>query len=127
MIFIDSNMWCYYFDKRLPTEDEWEYAAQNAKETARTSGETLPPNKFGVKNMGGNIREWVVRVTDDRKSGRPIKPQGGFAYSGLVIGKSFPPTEGGTQGISKTFSYPWQGFSDVGFRCAASINQSVTW
>ena len=121
-----ASAYARYFDKRLPTEDEWEYAAQNIslqrkriKASIRTTEENPPPNKFGLENIGGSIKEWVVRVMDGRKSGQiPV----GFSYSSLVVGKSFPTKEPGPQGLIKNFSYPWEGFFDVGFRCAANAN-----
>jgi formylglycine-generating enzyme required for sulfatase activity len=121
-----ASAYARYFDKRLPTEDEWEYAAKNIslqrkriKASIRTTEEIPPPNKFGLENIGGSIKEWVVRVMDGRKSGQiPV----GFSYSSLVVGKSFPTKEPGPQGLIKNFSYPWEGFFDVGFRCAANAN-----
>jgi len=74
--------------------------------------EISPPNKFRLKGTGGDISEWAVRMMDDQESGRrPIKPQGEFSYSRLVIGKSFPTRKPGTQGIIINFGYPWEVFS----------------
>jgi formylglycine-generating enzyme required for sulfatase activity len=107
-----ASAYAGYFDKRLPTEYEWEYAVQNS-------------SRDGLKNMGGNIKEWVVRVKENQKSGEQIRnPQTGGYYSSLVIGESSPPKEPGAQRIFRDFRYPWEGFFDVGFRCLAGLSKS---
>ena len=111
-----ASAYARYFDKRLPTEYEWEYYAQ------RVSNSIEAPDKFGVKNMGRNMKEWVARVMDGQGTGQT---QVGFPYPSLVIGKSLATR--GTQGIIRNFNSPWEVFSDVGFRCATSLNQAEAW
>jgi serine/threonine protein kinase len=102
-----------YFDKRLPTEYEWQCAAQSAN------------SREGLKNMGGEIKEWVVREMDGKKSGpQSSKPQVRIDYPSLVMGESSSDGKPGTPNIKRIFSYPWEGFFDVGFRCVAGFRKS---
>jgi eukaryotic-like serine/threonine-protein kinase len=108
-----ASAYASYFDKRLPTEYEWEYAAQNAG------------SREGLKNMGGEIKEWVVRGRDGKKSGpQSSKPQVRIDYPSLVMGEGSPDGKPGTSKIKRIFSYPWEGFFDVGFRCVAGFRKS---
>jgi len=83
-----------------------------------TSGQISPGNLFGLKDMGGKVKEWVMRVKDDKRyksaTAAPVKTAG---YASLVLSISSK-TESGL----RSFRYPWEGFPDVGFRCAQSVN-----
>jgi serine/threonine-protein kinase len=82
-----------------------------------TTGQISAGNLFGVKDMGGRVKEWVIRVRDDKRSrsgtASTVKTAG---YKSLVLSIS-----SGTESGLRSFRYPWEGFSDVGFRCALSI------
>ena len=84
-----------------------------------TSGQISPGNLFGLKDMGGKVKEWVMRVKDDKRyksaTAAPVKTAG---YASLVLSISSK-TESGL----RSFRYPWEGFPDVGFRCALSIDR----
>jgi len=84
-----------------------------------TWGQISPGNLFGLKDMGGKVKEWVIRVKNNKsyKSGTAatVKTAG---YASLILSISSR-TESGLRSVR----YPWEGFPDVGFRCALSIDR----
>lgn len=75
----DARRYCEYMGKRLPTEAEWERAAQGPSPKTYITGNTPPkckqarlrrcggttdatknsPSGFGLQHMAGNVAEWV--------------------------------------------------------------------
>jgi formylglycine-generating enzyme required for sulfatase activity len=84
-----------------------------------TTGQISAGNLFGLKDMGGRVKEWVIRAKEakgDRNgTASTVKTAG---YASLVLSISSR-TESGL----RSFRYPWEGFPDVGFRCAQSVNR----
>ncbi|UCF02675.1 MAG: SUMF1/EgtB/PvdO family nonheme iron enzyme [Deltaproteobacteria bacterium] len=82
-----------------------------------TTGQISAGNLFGVKDIGGRVKEWVIRVEDAKRSrsgtASTVKTTG---YKSLVLSIS-----SGTESGLRSFRYPWEGFPDVGFRCAFGI------
>jgi serine/threonine-protein kinase len=81
-----------------------------SKETATSAGEPLSRKIEGDEK----VKEWVIRAADV-SAGESESKQ--VSYPSLVLSVSSGPTG---EHISKGFRYPWEGFIDVGFRCALS-------
>ncbi len=83
-----------------------------------TSGQISAGILFGLEDMGGRVKEWVIRGKDAKRyrsgTASTVKTAG---YASLVLSISSR-TESGL----RSFRYPWEGFPDVGFRCAQSTS-----
>lgn len=82
-----------------------------------TTGQISAKNLFGLKDMGGRVKEWVIRAKDDKgyvsESVVTVKKVG---YPSLVLNISSQ-----AESDLRSFRYPWEGFPDVGFRCALNV------
>ena len=132
------------YGKRLPTEQEWRYAAsldRGQHETApakaassdsqpdlqnmhsshmavQKNGEMVPrgetsstvgDNRLTLSNID---KQWVVRADSNSLDKNPNSNIKDAKYPSLIIGSD----------QVTDFRYPWEGFSDVGFRCVLSIS-----
>ncbi len=124
---------------RLPTEQEWEFAAKggNAEEDFRYSGSddanqvawysgnsdkrphpvgSLSPNSLGLYDMSGNIWEWC----SDFKIPYPCDPEGKVFDSRVLRGGSWSHRSSSVRVRDRNARHPDQRLPTLGFRLARS-------
>jgi formylglycine-generating enzyme required for sulfatase activity len=140
-----ASAYARHYDKRLATESEWDYllsnksliadndkynqtsASSKASEDAPAGTEEHPHMMNMESSSGGSeasvptppehlTKQWVTRSKVNLNKRSVTGGQQDISYPSLVVGKL---SEQGS--ASKIFRYPWEAFSDVGFRCALSL------
>jgi len=136
----DARAYAQWYGKRLPTEEEWQYAAQgadllnwpwgnefdeskcngNSESTMPVGSYTDGASPFGCLDMAGNVWEWNYKVWDD-----------GHTRFTLLRGGSYFKTDGslwypssGAQGceVHEKMLLLYPGLdrcANIGFRCVA--------
>ena len=85
-----------------------------------SAGTPIPTDDLmGKKNVKKNIKEWLTREEMNQEDQNIAGTKRKNSYSSLVV--NIPHSSGSE---SKSFRYPWEAFTDVGFRCALSL-QSI--
>jgi eukaryotic-like serine/threonine-protein kinase len=143
-----ASAYARHYGKRLLTEFEWEYLVSkhmipnkqslkektanpqnnNTKKSTKDQmhthmmdmdpalntgkGQSMTP---ALKELGENFKEWVIRNNTGQRSIYEDESKENIFYPSLVVAMSQYPDQ-----QFKSFRYPWEAFSDVGFRCAAS-------
>ena len=139
----DAQAYCNYFGWRLPTENEWEYAARaegkkllysgtnesdSLKKYAIYSEEdisfsfkvgTKKPNDAGIYDMSGNVSEWIgqyYQFYENPDQWHDLEN----SMVRIIRGGSFKTSSGRTKTYWRVGVLSDAKFYELGFRCAVS-------
>lgn len=143
-LFINALNEATGLEYRLPTEAEWEYAANggnksngfkysgysvlgacawyysNSSATSHEVG-SKEPNELGLYDMSGNVREWCGDWFEYYTSADAVNPQGASTGNGKVNkGGSWTTPAINCRNTYRQTNYVYESAKDLGFRLALS-------
>jgi formylglycine-generating enzyme len=126
----DAQAYCRYKNQRLPTEDEWEYAARGPERHTFPWGENMGP-AVGIANaaprvgdgpaegidgrfrgMSGNVWQWVDTRANTPQGQRVLLKGGSWVDSNPVFRRA----------ATRRYDVPDRADEDTGFRCARTVS-----
>jgi len=129
----DANAYCHWKGGRLPSEAEWEFAAQGKdlggahfgkpyKSGAPRKVGELAPNFNGLYDMLGNVNEWTGDWYGSLETSKVLEnPRGPASGKDKVVrGGSWNSPSHYLRVSDRVARSPELRYSDVGFRCVFS-------
>jgi eukaryotic-like serine/threonine-protein kinase len=138
--WFEARDYCEWMGKRLPSEEEWEFAARGRENRLYPYGDEWKPqfsnakedgfnqpravgsypagaSPFGALDMAGNVAEWTA--TDYR----PYSQSSARRDDGnkVIRGGSFNAPAKEQTATDRFFDYPQRAYNYIGFRCAKSV------
>ncbi|MDF2549893.1 MAG: hypothetical protein K0S07_960 [Chlamydiales bacterium] len=138
--YVDCLAYVAWAEKRLPTEEEWEYAARGGqKESAYPTGDSLSAsqanfssdstspvmayqaNGFGLYDMAGNVWEWTSSLYEAYPGHQKNNPHFGNGYQ-VVRGGCWLYDASACRASLRNACDPVHCYPTVGFRCVADFS-----